>query len=130
MTRTPVSNAWNSPPALERVLGMPKMKTKKIELASASALHKENPDTFEVPDPEKLEDLVPGDYAKVIATQEGTPGAERFWIRITGRDGDRFSGLVSNTTVVVKLELGDPIEFTIDNIIDVQLVARSRSLTR
>lgn len=83
---------------------------------------KESPYTFYLPPKTFIDSLGPGDIAKLIF--RGSPAglntnAERMWVEITKRDGDRFEGTLDNIpTDMPQLSLGDPVTFSSHEIID------------
>jgi hypothetical protein len=60
------------------------------DLIDAQQMHRDYPDTFTVPSPERLDALRPGDYVKVCRHEE------RFWVRLHGVDSPVLIGTVAN----------------------------------
>lgn len=64
-----------------------------------------------------LEKVAPGWYVQISTKHE------RFWVKIYQREGDKITGIVDNNLVDTDshgLEYGDTIEFSIDNVFEVQ----------
>ena len=95
------------------------------EFLSAQHFHRLYPTTFEVPSAERLGAIGPGSLVKLcvrIAGDQGEPGAERFWVEVLERRGDRLVGRVDNDlgwTRYHGLALDDRVAFSIEHIYDV-----------
>lgn len=87
-------------------------------LCDCYSRHEEKPDTFGIPDDLTVSALVPGDFVKLIFESEKPhPSGERMWVRITGRQGNRFQGTLANRPVFIDgLFLGDQIDFDVRHI--------------
>lgn len=63
----------------------------------------ESPDTFFAPELDDLELIRVGDSVKVgVDGSQGSPG-ERFWVEVTGIDGDQITGTVDNDLLMTKM---------------------------
>lgn len=59
------------------------------------------------------------------------PGAERMWVEITERDGNNFTGLLTNEPQYIEnLKLGDKIHFQTNNIMDTDLQSEEPDLIK
>jgi hypothetical protein len=103
------------------------MKKKKLFtpiLINAAQMARQYPDTFGRPPKSELDKLQRGDFAKVSDNQE------RFWVIITQRDGDIFTGKIDNHVGLggQPYRCGDLIRFSTDNIyqLDRNLSSRAR----
>lgn len=88
--------------------------------------HRENPYTFYQPSAELVARLRADDLVKLIfafqSDDPAAPGAERMWVRITGRDGDRFAGVLDNVPRFIRgLALRAAIDFEARHIADTSL---------
>jgi len=73
-----------------------------LEFTDAVAMNKSNPQTFEVPTDQEIDQLNVGDNIKVSL------GKERFWILITKKKRDKnFVGIVDNDVLQPGLKCGD-----------------------
>lgn len=76
------------------------MDIQTYTLIDGVARNADFPDTFEVPDTTGIK---LGNYVKVGAEFEPIQGSplsgERFWVRVTGIDGDRLCGVIVNDLV-------------------------------
>ncbi len=93
------------------------MKRKKVFtpiLVNATEMARQYPDTFEQPPKSELDKLQRGDLAKV------SDHHERFWVIITQRDGDIFTGKIDNHVGLglgrQPYRCGDLLRFGTDNI--------------
>lgn len=84
-------------------------------------LHRQWPETFDVPGDDEKELIVPGDLVKLMWAVARFPG-ERMWVRVIRRDGDRLSGTLENLPVYVFMDHGEQVKFQIDDIIDFEYV--------
>jgi len=74
------------------------------DLDDGEELHREAPATFWMPAEQRRQSLVKGDLVKLIfqmtvrdrATGKETLEAERMWVIVEGRDGDRYHGILDN----------------------------------
>ena len=62
-----------------------------LQFVDAQQMHKEHPDTFDVPSQDELDNLKIDDSVKVCANH-----AERFWVTITEINGEKITGLIDN----------------------------------
>lgn len=87
-------------------------------LVDVTERHRENPDTFEIPSQEEIDNLEIQDYCKVILNDK-----ERIWVQITDKiSKDFFKGTVENDTVFKKihgLDFKDVITFKSIHICDI-----------
>lgn len=98
-------------------------------LANAEILSAESSETFSIPSKKERENLLPGEYAKLIfrtsqSTEAGAsqqPSGERMWVKITKRTPEGYDGLLDNDPQVIStLSAGDLISFRPENIVDFQ----------
>lgn len=83
----------------------------KPELIDAQEMHRNHPETFEVPSKSELETIQEGTYVKIC------DGDERFWVQVTKIDGSTIQGTVSNDLVFEKpYNYGDLVEFHQKNV--------------
>lgn len=86
------------------------------QLSNARSLGVLHPDTFEVPDPLELSSLEIGRFVKLCFNDK-----ERMWVKITEIDGESLKGTLANQPVVVlNLNHGDPIEFSLCHVYDIE----------
>lgn len=93
-------------------------------LKNAEKLHEAHPDTFEIPEREERDSLRVGDIAKLVfvltSPEEGDPGAERMWVKVTNRQGANYVGELDNDPcALLGAEAGNFIEFGPEHIIDI-----------
>jgi len=84
-----------------------------MKFVNAQEMHKTYPATFEVPAAEELQAIQKGDLVKV------STGSERFWVKVTQKEGAAITGIVDNNLVNTEehgLKLGDTIEFLEENV--------------
>ncbi len=89
-------------------------------LEDAAELNKQYPRTFITPSQLEIDSLTPGALVKLIFILdepiEGC-GAERMWVEITERNGDIFSGILTNAPRYIEsISAGDTITFCSNNI--------------
>ena len=81
----------------------------------------ENPYTFFVPSPEEMAEIAPGQLVKLIFAADPPSekyGAERMWVIVTTRDGDRLTGTLDNDPEDIPgLTAGDVVQFEAHHII-------------
>ena len=68
-----------------------------------------HPDTFEAPTLEELSRIAVGDYVKICAMDR-----ERFWVQVTGIEGELLTGEVNNQLLMTDfhgLRCGDTVVF-------------------
>lgn len=102
-------------PTMSVVANKPRGRLKRPKLVDARKMAKEHPRTFQLPSKKAVKSLGPGDFAKV-----STHG-ERFWVRVTKRDGSKFQGIVDNDVVMTDdhgLRLGDKMAFEAKHLYD------------
>lgn len=91
----------------------------------AQELHRQYPETFEVPSAERLDRVTPGSLVKVCVLSwqaDEEAGGERFWVEVLERHGDQLVGRVDNElddTDKHGLALHDRVQFRLENIYDV-----------
>lgn len=95
-------------------------------LDDARELTEDAPYTFYLPSAEVLEMLQPGDIVQLVFRSEVNDdqdfAAERMWVKITGIDGDDFTGVLDNEPLSIPdLAEGDEIMFQSYHIINTQL---------
>lgn len=87
-------------------------------LVDVTERHRKNPDTFEIPSQEEIDNLEIQDYCKVILNDK-----ERIWVQITDKiSKDFFKGTVENDTVFKEihgLDFKDVITFKSIHICDI-----------
>lgn len=91
-------------------------KMKTYEFVDAQDMHRNHPQTFEVPSNEDLNGISKYDFVKVSCNNE------RFWIEVTSVDGDKIKGTVSNGLFMEgneELVFGKEIEVTKNNVFDI-----------
>lgn len=75
-----------------------------------------NPDTFELP---LTDDIGEGDIVKLIFN-DGAHPAERMWVIVKSRNGDKFTGVLDNEPYELEgINCGDPLEFEAKHIIQI-----------
>jgi len=97
-------------------MSAPRKRRLRVALTDSEAMHAAHPETWDHPDAAELAALGPGWAIKVLA------GQERFWVRVTSRDGNRLRGLVDNALVDaahIGVDLGDEIECETRHVLDV-----------
>lgn len=80
-----------------------------VIFVNVQKMAKEYPATFEAPTASELKGIGEGTSVKVCANE-----IERFWVKITRRDGNILTGVVDNDLVCTDelgLKLGDTIAF-------------------
>jgi hypothetical protein len=97
------------------------MKHEKVHspvLISAAEMARAHPETFDYAPKQVLDSIRPGNLIKVCDDAE--PFAERFWVKITKRDGNGlFVGRVENYLFAEKpYNFGTLIRFGAENIFD------------
>lgn len=90
-------------------------------LDDAAARHREYPDTFEVPDPDDLAALAPGDFVKLTFIPDDAAGGkpERMWVKVTAISAFGGVGTLSSNPVNLPLEHGDEIKFAAHNVLSI-----------
>lgn len=84
-----------------------------IIFSNARQLAKENPDTFEAPHQSDLDAIKEGDNVKVCVQ------TERFWVKVTSRQGNNITGKINNDLICSDdhgLFCDMIIDFTTDNV--------------
>jgi hypothetical protein len=76
-----------------------------IEFVDAQAMRIKYPATFGAPSKEDLEAIKAGDHVKICVNDE------RFWVKITGVNGDIITGRIDNDVIRRELKFDDIIEF-------------------
>lgn len=82
---------------------------------NAQECHRKHPDTFWVPSQEELSGIHQGSCVKVCAA------SERFWVVVTGVDGDTITGTINNDLIQAEhgLKCGDTISFKAESVYDI-----------
>lgn len=95
----------------------------RVAICDPRPLAEEHPYTFQLPTEDEIAHLAPGHVVKLIfeSLPEGREfGAERMWVTITHRDGDRFLGKLDNQPLdIPQLSPGDEVCFAAHQIIGV-----------
>jgi hypothetical protein len=104
---------------------------KFFQFTDASIIQKEAKYTFYRPSERVIQKLKKGNLVKLIfEVQRETrddlskpmPSAERMWVIITERNGDRFKGTVNNDPYIIRdLKLDDVVEFEAKHIIQTDI---------
>ena len=95
----------------------------RISIRDPRPIAEENPYTFTLPTEDEIAHLRPGHIVKLIF--ESLPRgreyeAERMWVKITHRDGDRLLGVLDNQPAdMPQLKPGDEVSFSVHQVIDV-----------
>ncbi len=76
-----------------------------MQLNDAQQMAEENPSTFEAPSSAQLEQIDVGYVVKV------SNNYDRFWIRVTGVEGEKLTGKIENDLVGPVGKFGDEIAF-------------------
>ncbi|QBF84274.1 DUF2185 domain-containing protein [Shewanella maritima] len=110
------------------------MEEESWQLENAQKIADEFPYTFYKPSPQVIDQLEPGNQAKLIFSFESddpeAPQAERMWVEIAGRSEDGFSGYLDNDPAYIKdLKHRDPLKFKECHIIDTDLKDPVPSIT-
>jgi hypothetical protein len=106
-------------------------------IADSYATHVAHPDTFAIPDPDKIRAIAPGDNVKVIYDltwpddprlsepgQIPPPGGERIWVKVTEvRKGCQYAGTLANQPMFTGQDYGDVVEFSAAHVIDIEPAA-------
>jgi len=103
-----------------------KIHTPTRAWGDAQKLAKKHPDTFDAPSLDNLDKLSGGDLVKF------SNGYERMWVVVTGFDGDKIVGSLSNTPVGTPgMKFGDIIEMRMKHVYDVDIGnKKSREMAR
>jgi hypothetical protein len=95
----------------------------RVMIADPRPMARENPYTFQLPTAEEIAHLAPGHSVKLIfrSLPEGADyAAERMWVTITHRDGEKFLGDLDNEPLdIPQLSPGDEVSFAAHQIIGV-----------
>lgn len=112
-----------APPA-NAVTGAPKLTgTVTYQLEDAEVRHAESPETFEIPDVAERESLEAGDGVKLVfeITDGSRTEVERMWVKVTGRQGDSFQGLLDNDPYCTdELKAGEAVTFAARHVIQIK----------
>lgn len=91
----------------------------RARIDSGMELNREYPDTFWVPGHDEKAEVAPGDIVKLMwSVHRLDMCAERMWVRVTHRQGDRLVGRIDNYPVLAYLSYDEKVKFHIDDIID------------
>ena len=91
-------------------------------LDSGTEIHREFPDTFEIPSQEDRESLLPGDFAKLIFRIEFDDEAhvERMWVEVTEVGPEFYVGVLGNDPYCTdEIRSGMRVEFNADHVIQI-----------
>ncbi len=107
----------------DRLYNAYRKKFGRYELEDPRPTAADSPYTFYLPPPDHIDALRPGDIAKAVFyghPKGRTYGAERMWVEVTGRDGDKILGTLDNQPFdMPQLSPGDPVTLLPHHIIDV-----------
>ena len=96
------------------------MLNKSYQLGDGEERARKYPGTFEIPNREKRHSLKVGDTVKLIFMEKGGANSERMWVRVTGRTGSSYRGVLDNDPgVVTSLKAGDVVKFSPRHVIDI-----------
>jgi hypothetical protein len=90
-----------------------KAMIKKATFTDAQQVHREHPDTFDVPSDKELSEIQPGSIVKVCS------GGERFWAEVKSIKDGVITAVVDNDLIQKKLRFGDVIRFQTKNVYDI-----------
>ena len=97
-------------------------------LEDGEALHREAPETFWLPEPERRDALQTGDLAKLVFrisvdNEEEPVAVERMWVLVRGRVGDHYFGVLDNDPYAIEendeLWSGVELPFAARHVIDI-----------
>lgn len=91
--------------------------THELVFRNAQEMAKSHAAGFSAPGLELVETLPIGSLVKVCAVLENNRG-ERFWVRVTDKDGEVWTGNVANSLVYLKVAYGDRVRFSPVNVYD------------
>ena len=94
------------------------MKITFLPFVNAVEMHKQHPDTFEVPSNKELSALKKGDFVKVCLQDDNRNG-ERFWCEVIYVDKakKKITAAVNNELVFYpEIELGLEVKFDFNNV--------------
>ena len=84
----------------------------------AQEMHRKHPDTFGIPGAIDIAMIKPGSHVKICANDR-----ERFWVKVTSRDGINMTGTIDNDLIFVDehgLDYGDTVSFQTRHIYQVE----------
>ncbi|MDO5066491.1 MAG: DUF2314 domain-containing protein [Propionibacteriaceae bacterium] len=91
-------------------------------LDNGEELHRESPETFQLPSAEQRHTLQPGALVKLVFRGTDAAGAvrvERMWVQVTEK-GDGYSGTLDNDPYhIVGLAHGDTVAFGPEHVIQI-----------
>jgi hypothetical protein len=90
---------------------------KKILFVNAAEMHRKHPETFHRPSADELQNIGPDCCVKVCAND-----MERFWVRVTAKDGDIITGEVDSPLLCVPLRFGQKIKVHTDNVYQIYVL--------
>lgn len=91
------------------------------KLRSGVKMHRNHPDTFQIPSDEEKAAIQPGDFVKLMF-DAGDHGTERMWVKVTSLDP--LAGTLANSPFgIPDLSFGDHITFAPKHIICIEDVA-------
>ena len=91
-----------------------------FRLMSAEERNRASPDTFLIPKRTTRENVKVGFLVKLIFTSEDPPAGERMWVRVDGRRGPVYRGILQSKPVTMKdLIPGEEVRFGPEHICDV-----------
>ena len=111
-------------PAANPITGSPKLSGPvSFKLVDGEARHQENPESFDIPGPEDRASMSAGDRVKLVfEIRDGSRSeVERMWVRITGKKGTTFEGLLDNNPYCTdELKSGEPVTFEAKHVIQIK----------
>lgn len=87
---------------------------KKMNLQNAALMALEYPDTFSQPSISAIKKVRVGDLVK-LSTEK-----ERFWVVVSGFEGKKWFGQISNKLIYSDVNVGDTVPFYKKNIYDIE----------
>lgn len=98
----------------------------RYTLDNGAEIHREFPDTFEVPSQKDRDSLRPGDLVKLIFRIEFDEEAhvERMWVRVSEVNLKSYVGVLDNDPYCTdEIRIGMRVEFHADHVIQIERVA-------
>ncbi|QZI85803.1 hypothetical protein CPT_Summit_152 [Stenotrophomonas phage Summit] len=97
------------------------MSNKPYTLKDCQQMHKEHPETFEVPSQQELHQLQAGDFVKLIFVNAKSPNTpnERMWVKVTKVGMDGGHGELNNDPVFYhpsQLKCDDRVDFELKHV--------------
>ncbi len=96
------------------------MFNNSYQLGNGEERARKYPGTFEIPEKEKRHYLNTGDSAKLIFMAKDGEASERMWVRVTGRTGSTYRGVLdSDPIVLTSLKANDVVKFSPRHVIEI-----------